>query len=341
MLIATDIQKVSTQGRPLILAMGCFDGVHLGHQKVISTAVEQARELGGEAWVYTFEPHPAKVLVPEKAPPLISAKPCRMRMIESLGATGIIETPFTRAFAALSPEEFLNDLIAKAPTLKGIVCGEDWSFGHRASGNFQTLETFGKTHGIAATAVAPLMDGEQKISSSTIRKALLAGNIQDAAHLLGRPFSLFGNVVDGKKIGRELGYPTANIDPLNELIPGNGVYAAWTLLPTSEIRSQTSEELTSDLRPLISGPNGLTSDLRPLTSAYPSAVFIGNRETFGCHQHVIESYLIDFDGDLYGKHLEVVLVEKTRDVTPFPSREALIEQIEQDVVQIRDILAAD
>ncbi|QHI68219.1 bifunctional riboflavin kinase/FAD synthetase [Tichowtungia aerotolerans] len=305
MLIVTDISKTSSGNKPIILAMGCFDGVHLGHQKVISTAVEQAAELGGEAWVYTFDPHPAKVLVPEKAPPLISAKPCRLRKVEDLGVSGVIETPFTREFAALSPEDFLNDLIAKAPQLAGIVCGEDWSFGHRASGNFQTLETFGKTHGFKATAVSPLMDGDKKISSSTIRKDLAAGNIPDAARLLGRPFTLFGKVVSGKKIGRELGFPTANIDPLNELIPGNGVYAARTLT------------------------NGTWVD---------SAVFIGNRETFGCHQHVIESYLIGFNGDLYGKDLEVVLIEKIRGVSPFPSREALIEQIEKDVAQIRKLL---
>jgi riboflavin kinase/FMN adenylyltransferase len=228
--------------------------------------------------------------------------------MEELGVQGVIETPFTLEFAKLTPEEFLNDLIAKAPSLAGVVCGQDWSFGCRASGNFQTLETFGKAHGFTATAVAPLMNGEQKISSSTIRKDLIEGNLADAVRLLGRPFSLFGTVVDGKKIGRELGYPTANIDPLNELIPGNGVYAARTLT------------------------DGQWFD---------SAVFIGNRETFGCHQHVIESYLMDFDGDLYGQELEVVLVEKIRGIGPFPSREALIEQIEKDVVEIRQLLAAD
>ncbi|HKL23055.1 MAG TPA: riboflavin biosynthesis protein RibF [Tichowtungia sp.] len=324
MLMVTDISKTASQGRPLVLAMGCFDGVHIGHQKVISTAVEQAKQCGGEAWVYTFEPHPAKVLVPEKAPPLISAKPCRMRIMERLGVTGIIETPFTLEFAGLEPEAFLNDLVRKAPSLNGVVCGEDWSFGRRAAGNVQTLEPFGKTHGFSTTAVAPLMDGSKKISSSTIRKDLLEGNIADAIHLLGRPFSLFGTVVPGKKIGRELGYPTANIDPLNELIPGNGVYAAWTRIQKTDNR----------------GPRTDPSVIRhPSTVLHPSAVFIGNRETFGCHKHVIESYLIDFDGDLYGKDLEVILIEKTRDVTPFPSREALIGQIEKDVVQIRDILA--
>ena len=308
MQIVTDIQEVSTQSRPLVLAMGCFDGVHIGHQKVISTAVGQAEQLGGEAWVYTFNPHPAKLLVPDKAPPLISAEPCRLRQIEALGVVGIVETPFTREFAALAPETFLDDLIARTPALKGIVCGQDWSFGYRASGNFQTLEAFGKRHGFTATAVAPVMDGDKKTSSTTIRNFIADGNIPDAVALLGRPFSLFGKVVTGKKIGRKLGFPTANIDPLNELLPGHGVYAARTLVNGQWINS---------------------------------AVFIGTRDTFGCDQHVIESYLIDFEGDLYGQDLEIVLLEKIRDIHPFTSKEALIEQIGKDVEQIRALLDAD
>ena len=308
MLIVTDISELPAGNKPVVLAMGCFDGVHIGHQKVIATAVEQAKKMGGVAWVFTFNPHPAKVLVPHKAPPLISAEPCRLRQLDALGVQGVIETPFTLEFAGLEPEDFLNDLIAKAPDLSGIVCGQDWSFGRRAAGNFQTLEAFGKTHEFTATAVAPVMDGEQKISSTTIRKAIAEGKIPVAEKLLGRPFSLFGKVVEGKKIGRELGYPTANIDPLNELLPGNGVYAARTLVDEQWI---------------------------------DSAVFVGSRETFDCQQHVIESYLIDFDGDLYGKTLEVILIEKTRAVSPFPSREALIEQIEKDVAQIRELLATD
>jgi len=329
MLILTDISNLPVSNKPIVLAMGCFDGVHIGHQKVISTAVEQATKQDGEAWIYTFNPHPAKVLVPHKAPPLISAEPCRLRQIEALGITGIIETPFTLEYAALSPEEFLNDLTAKAPTLAAVVCGQDWSFGCRAAGSFQTLELFGKQHGFTAIAVAPVMDGELKISSTTIRKAIADGDIPTAEKLLGRPFSLFGKVVTGKKIGRELGYPTANIDPLNELLPSNGVYAAYTRLQISEIRDQKSD------------PERPASDLRPPTSGIPSAVFIGTRKTFNCQQHVIESYLLDFDGDLYGQTLEVVLTKKIRDVYPFPSREALIEQIQKDVAQIRGLLTAD
>jgi len=302
------IFDIPEKNKPVVLAMGCFDGVHIGHQKVISTAVEQAKERGGDAWVYTFEPHPAKVLVPEKAPPLISAEPCRLRQIEALGVAGIIETPFTKEFAGLEPEEFLSDLISKAPTLTGIVCGEDWSFGRRAAGNFQTLETFGKAHGFTATAVAPVMDGEHKISSTTIRKLIADGNIPAAAKLLGRPFSLFGKVIPGRQVGRHLGFPTANIEPLNELLPAYGIYASRT-----EVDGRW----------------------------FDSAVFAGASQTFDCEQSLIESYLLDFDGDLYGKEIEIVLLEKIRDVHSFASQDELIEQIEKDVAQIRALLASD
>jgi riboflavin kinase/FMN adenylyltransferase len=302
------ISDIPQTGRPLLLAMGCFDGVHIGHQSVISTAVEQAKERGGEAWVFTFSPHPAKLFCPDNAPPLISAEPCRLRQIEALGVEGVIETPFTREFAALSPETFLESLCSDAPNLSGVVCGEDWSFGYKAAGNIQTLAAFGEKHNFTATPVKPVMDGDRKISSTTIRKAVAEGNIPRAEELLGRPFSLFGTVIPGKKIGRKLGYPTANIDPLNELIPGNGVYSARTRFKGALI---------------------------------DSAVFIGSRETFGCDQHVIEVHLLDFEEDLYEKDLEVCLVEKIRDVGPFPSTEALIQQIEIDIAQIQERLAAD
>ena len=317
MQLVTDIKDITTRDCPLILAMGCFDGVHIGHQKVISAAVEQAKEHGGKAWVFTFNPHPAKLLCPDKAPPLISAEPCRLRQFEALGVNGIIEIPFTRDYAQLSPEAFLTDLIEQVPNLSGIVCGQDWSFGHRASGTFQTLETFGKQHGFTATGVTHVLDKNGKISSTDIRNAVLEGNIPEAERMLGRPFSLFGTVIQGNKIGRELGFPTANIDPLNELLPGPGVYTAYTRVQNEKFRVKGSE-----------------SDLEK-SQLYPSAVFVGKRETFGCHKHVIESYLLDFDGDLYDQIIEVSLVEKFREVTPFPSREALIEQIRKDVIQTR------
>ncbi|MGE4490334.1 MAG: bifunctional riboflavin kinase/FAD synthetase [Kiritimatiellales bacterium] len=302
-----DISEIPQTGRPVVLAMGCFDGVHIGHQKVVSTAVEQAAACGGDAWVYTFDPHPAKVLVPEKAPPLISAPPCRLRKFRELGVHGIIEIPFSREFAAIEPDDFLSILWKGIPNLHGIVCGFDWSFGRRASGNFQTLEKFCSEHGIVATAIEPVLLHGERVSSTHIRKAITTGNIPLAEQLLGRPFCLFGTVISGRKIGRELGFPTANIEPLNELIPAAGVYAAYT-----KIGSQKSE-----------------------ANCQESAVFIGTRATFDDHEPVIESYLIDFNGDLYEQVLEICLVEKIRDVHPFPSKEALIEQIKKDVANIR------
>ena len=305
MFIATDSKQIDAQGRPVVLAMGCFDGVHIGHQKVISTAVELAQQQNGTAWVFTFSPHPAKLLRPDIAPPLISAETCRIRRLKALGVAGMIEIPFTHEFAERTADDFLSELCTDLPTLAGVVCGEDWSFGKKAEGTIDSLHQYGKEHGFTAYSVQPVMDGDAKISSTTIRHAIAEGNLSVAEKLLGRPFSLFGKVVHGQKIGRELGYPTANIDPDNELLPGNGVYAAHTRV------------------------NG---------KCIQSAVFIGMRQTFNCNQHVIESHLLDFSEDLYDQSLEVVLYKKMRDIGPFPSREALIQQIEIDIVQIRSVL---
>lgn len=305
MLHVKTLEEIPQTDKPVVLAMGCFDGVHIGHQKVISTAVEQAAECGGEAWVYTFNPHPAKVLSPDNAPPLISAPACRMRQFEALGVRGIIEIPFDKTIARIEPEDFLSNLWKTLPSLGGIVCGIDWSFGYKARGKFQTLEKFCSEHGMTATAVHPVLYHGERVSSTHIRKAISLGNIPLAEKLLGRPFCLFGTVVRGRGIGRGLGFPTANIDPENELIPAAGVYAARTRIGGQQI---------------------------------DSAVFIGKRETFNDHEPVIESYLLDFDNDLYGRQIEVCLAQKIRDVEPFPSKEALIAQIEKDVVQVRAAL---
>ena len=243
--------------------------VHIGHQKVISTAVEQAVASGGEAWVFTFHPHPAKILSPETAPPLISTEPCRLRQFE-------------------------------------------------ARGKFQSLEKLCGEHGITATAVPPVLFNGERISSTHVRQAVQAGDIPLAEKMLGRPFSIFGTVVNGHGVGRGLGFPTANIAPENELIPAPGVYAAYTRIQRTE--------------------DGEQKQLRHPSSGLPSAVFIGERKTFSDHEPVIEAYLLDFDGDLYGQQIEACLVKKIRDAEPFPSKEALIEQIKKDVAQIRGML---
>jgi riboflavin kinase/FMN adenylyltransferase len=321
-----NLEKIPPTERPVVLAMGCFDGVHTGHQKVISTAVAQANSRNGEAWVFTFSPHPAKVLSPETAPPIISAPQDRLRQLEALGVYGIIEIPFDHHYAHIEPESFLSNLRKAIPTLSGIVCGRDWSFGRRAGGNFQTLESFCKTHGITATAVPPVLYHGERISSTHIRKAVQTGNIPLAEKMLGRPFALFGTVVEGRGVGRSLGFPTANIVPDNGLIPASGVYAAFT-----RVESQKSKAKSPDIdsRPPLDTRH---STLRP------SAVFIGERKTFNDPESVIEVYLLDFNGDLYGQPLEVCLVKKLRDIQRFPSRETLVEQIKKDIANVKQVL---
>jgi len=318
-------KEIPPTDKPVVLAMGCFDGVHIGHQKVIAAAVEQANACAGEAWVYTFDPHPAKVLSPETAPPLISSPTCRMGQLEALGVHGVIELPFDKTIAHIAPEKFLSDLRKTLPTLSGLVCGTDWSFGYKAQGEFQALKKFCATHGMTATAVPPVLFAGERVSSTHVRQAVREGNIPFAEQLLGRPFCIFGTVVKGRGVGRALGFPTANIDPENELIPAPGVYAAYTKVQSSEFRVQSSD---------ISLPPPATRR-SPL---HPSAVFIGERKTFNDFAPVIESYLLDFDGDLYGQQIEVCLVRKIRDVEPFPSKEALIAQIEKDIARIRKSL---
>ncbi|NOU35953.1 MAG: riboflavin biosynthesis protein RibF [Kiritimatiellaceae bacterium] len=326
MLHVKNLAEIPHTDKPVVLAMGCFDGVHIGHQKVVSTAVEQAEARGGEAWVFTFHPHPAKILSPETAPPLISAEACRLRQFEALGVHGVIAVPFDQTFAHTEPEQFLFGLWKKLPTLSGIVCGTDWSFGYKARGKFQSLEKLCGEHGITATAVPPVLCNGERISSTHIRQAVQAGDIPLAEKMLGRPFCIFGTVVKGRGIGRGLGFPTANIDPENELIPAPGVYAAYTRIQRTEDREQRTETTPSSV-------------FRLPSSGLPSAVFIGERKTFNDPAPVIESYLLDFDGNLYGQQIEIRLVKKIRAVEPFPSKEALIAQIEKDIAQIRGILA--
>jgi len=292
-------------GRPIVLAAGCFDGVHLGHQAVIRTAVDQAGAQNGEAWVFTFHPHPAKLLSPENAPVLINTEADQIKQFEALGVTGTLAVPFTSEFAQLMSDEFIDVLAFSIPKLAGIVCGEDWSFGHRAAGDVAKLTRLGTMRDIDVTAVPAVGHNGERISSTRIRQAVRTGDLSAAGELLGRPFSLSGRVVRGEGIGTTIGFPTANLEPENELLPAHGVYAAQT-------------EIAGERR--------------------PSAVFIGLRETFKGTSIVVESHIFGEESDLYGKAITLHLIEKIRDVHPFPSRKALIEQIKKDVAHVRKLL---
>ncbi len=284
--------------RPRRLAVGMFDGVHLGHREVIR---------GAES-VLTFDPHPAAVVAPAHAPKLLTDLPRKAELIEELGVQELIVIPFDEAFAARDADQFIEDVLVDALAATDVSVGENFRFGHRARGDVRLLaadERF-RTH------VAPLVEVDGEIvSSSHIRGLVLAGEVDAATHFLGRPFFMHGEVAHGDKRGRELGYPTANLIPDERLVcPGHGVYAAFADTPGRG-----------------GGPR-------------PAAVSIGVRPTFGSGRgELVEVYILDFDGDLYGQELRVDFLARLRGERRFDSVEALVEQMAGDVEQAREIVA--
>ncbi|MCF7848611.1 MAG: riboflavin biosynthesis protein RibF [Kiritimatiellales bacterium] len=293
---------------PVFLAAGCFDGLHVGHRAVIQVAIERARACGGEAWVFTFDPHPAKVLDPDHAPPLIYSIEQQLRNLKLMGVDGCILEPFTREFMQQEPAEFLDSLCRHIPTLAGISVGEDWSFGKNRSGTAETLKQFCEDQDMSFSAMQAVCWKGHRVSSTRIRAAIKLGHLEDAHEMLGHPVTIAGHVVHGEKIGQRLGYPTANIDPENEILPPRGIYAAH---------------------------------LRSGNHSYKAAAYIGHRGTF--HENrpqVLEVHLIDqHDIDLYGQLVVVTFVEYIRGDRVFEDAGKLKEQIHADLGNIRAILA--
>lgn len=307
MKIIHALEEFSDGTTPVILAAGCFDGLHIGHTAVIRVAIERARAIGGEAWVFTFDPHPAKVLSPDHAPPLIFTTGQQSRHMQEQGVDGCILQPFTTDFMKQEPVAFFDNLCNCIPELAGISVGEDWSFGRNRSGNAELLTKLCAERNIHFSAHPPVCWKGDRVSSTRIREAIRLGRMEDATAMLGRPVSTIGTVVHGKKIGRGLGYPTANIDPENDMLPPRGIYAA---------------------------------KLRLGHLLYDAAAYIGHRGTF--HQNepqVLEVYLLgEQDINLYGQQVEVSYIQFIRSDEVFEDAETLKLQIEDDITAIRTIL---
>lgn len=307
MKIIHSIEEFGAGGAPVILAAGCFDGLHIGHAAVIKVAIDHARAVGGEAWVFTFDPHPAKVLSPDHAPPLIFTIGQQLRHLQEMGVDGCILQPFTVEFMKREPLEFFEDLCRRIPVLAGISVGEDWSFGRNRSGNAELMAKLCAERSFFFSAHPAVCWNGERVSSTRIREAIRLGQMSDAAAMLGRPVGTIGPVVHGKKIGRGLGYPTANIDPENDMLPPRGIYAAR---------------------------------LRIGHVFHNAAAYIGHRGTF--HQNepqVLEVYLLDErDIDLYGQQVEVDYIEFIRSDQVFANPDELKAQIETDIETIRAIL---
>jgi riboflavin kinase/FMN adenylyltransferase len=284
-----------------VVAVGSFDGLHLGHQHVLNRVKELAAARGSRSAVVTFEPHPRCVLDPANCPKSITTIEEKLGLLHQLDIDDGIVLKFTPQVAQLSAEEFMATL-SDSIHLTGIVCGSDFAFGHRRQGNPGWLGE----HGFPVDVVEPfLLDGEE-LHSSAIRRLLAEGDVPAANRLLGRRFVLRGTVEHGAEVGRGLGFPTANLAvQLNKLVPAPGIYAV-------RVRS----------------PHG----------RYMGALNIGFRPTFGGDRLTIEVYLLDFDGDLYGAQLEIAFVARLRDEKKFESAAELAEAIARDVAETRRLL---
>jgi riboflavin kinase/FMN adenylyltransferase len=284
-----------------VLAIGSFDGVHLGHQHVLNRVKELAARQGARSVVVTFEPHPRCVIEPSACPKSITTIEEKLGLLHQLGIDDGIVLKFTPQVAQLSAEQFVAALGASM-TVRTVVCGQDFGFGHRRQGNPDWL----REHGVPVEVVEPfLLDGTE-LHSSAIRRLLGDGNVPAANRLLGRPFVLRGTVEHGAEVGRGLGFPTANLAvQLNKLVPVQGIYAVR-----------------------VKSPHG----------RHLGALNIGYRPTFGGDRLTIEVFLLDFDGDLYGAQLEVSFVARIRDEEKFASAAELAEAIARDVAETRRLL---
>jgi riboflavin kinase/FMN adenylyltransferase len=294
---------------PRALAIGNFDGVHLGHQELVRVARERAAATGATAGVLTFTPHPARVFAPALAPPLIVSLERRLELLGLAGADVAIVEEFTPALAAVEAEAFVRDILVRGLGARQVVVGWDFSFGRGRRGNPALLRDAGAALGLGVTVVPPVTVDGLVCSSTKVREFVLEGRVEGAALLLGRPAELQGVVVRGAGRGRGLGIPTANVTPEAELVPKVGIYAA---------RAHVLDAAGA------------------IASTHKAALSIGSNPTFVAAGAVtIEAHLLDFDADLYEKRLRIEVLHRLRDERRFDSVEALLAQIAVDVAETR------
>ena len=287
------LEELAAQGGQLHLALGVFDGVHVGHRAVIARAVEAARNQGGKAFVVTFDPHPIRVIAPEKAPAsLLATLDEKAAVVKALGVDGLLVIHFDMAFSKMDAEEFVRKLMAA--DVWTIAVGEDWRFGSKRSGDVAMLRRMGGELGFQLEAVPPVMWDGERISSTRIRQAIRDGNFDAVEEMLGRPYELSGTVIEGRKLGRELGFPTANLRVGERQTPSDGVWAVK-----------------------VDGVGRGVANL-------------GTRPTVDGGERLLEVHVLGFSGDLYGKELRVSFRKFLRPERKFGSVEELREQIGRD-----------
>ena len=291
-----------------MVTIGVFDGVHRGHQQIIGRAVARAAELGVPSLVLTFDPHPSEVVRPGSHPPMLTSPTYKADLLEQLGVDVVCVLPFTEAFSRLDPDAFVHTVLVEHLHARAVVVGENFRYGARAAGDVAALTAAGRRFGFSVEGV-PLLGSEDDTtwSSTYVRSCVLAGDVEGAALALGREHRVEGVVVRGDQRGREIGYPTANLQPLPwSAVPADGVYAGR----------------------LVRGAEQL-----------PAAISIGTNPTFAGLERRIEAYVLDFAGDLYGERVGLSFTARLRETLRFDGVEPLVEQMARDVERARELTA--
>jgi riboflavin kinase/FMN adenylyltransferase len=313
--IVTDLEESPWPGERAVITIGAYDGVHLGHQAVIDQVRRRADEIGAKSAVVTFDRHPASVVRPESAPPLLTTPDRKLELLEATGIDACVIVHFDAAQAAESPESFVQRVLVSCLRTRSIVVGEDFHFGRHRDGNVDLLRKLGAEgdFDVEPVELVARVDGvDEPVSSTAIRRALAGGDIGRANEMLGHLFQACGKVVTGDQRGRLLGFPTANVEVTNALcLPADGVYAGW-----------------------YERPNGET---------HPCAINLGRRPTFYEHadHSLLEAHLLDFDADLYGEMAKVCFAKFLRSERKFDGVDALIAQLAIDVEHAREALSDD
>lgn len=292
--------------------MGNFDGVHSGHQTIFAEVVRQARKRKGTPVVYTYNPHPVTLLAPNEAPKMIQTQDQKMESIEAIGISACIVEPFNRSFAQMSPQKFFEVVILKRIKPSFIIVGYDFTFGHRRGGTTELLETLCQKHEIGYEIIPALFIGNTLLSSTQIRKYVNEGLMEEAALMLGRPYTIRGIVAKGRGIGKALGFQTANIVTENELLPPHGVYISKTKIRGEKRWRHSVTNI---------GFNPTVNNIKKSAS----------RANKCSNRSLIETHILQFNKTLYGRSLDVQLIKHLRPEQRFENRQLLIEQIKTDI----------
>ncbi len=304
MRLLRSLENLPDHLRKGAVTIGNFDGVHRGHARLVERLLVKAHEVGGPAIVFTFDPHPVRLLRPDAAPPPLTWTDRKAQLLDELGVTAIVAYPTDEALLQLTPEDFFRTIVQQKLAARAMVEGPNFFFGHNRAGNIDTLARLCAAAEVSLEIVQPVKIGDDFVSSSRVRAAIQAGDVDLARQLLTRPYRVRGMVTHGAGRGQKLGFPTANLEAIDTLLPAQGVYAARALA---------------------------------VAGNWPAAVNIGPNPTFGEQATKVEVHLIGFEGSLYGQPLEVEFLSRLRSIRPFESIEALKAQLARDIAAARQI----